>query len=56
MPEVNELESTQVYIMALMWLEEMALGSQYNVNIDQWDLINSSDKLLMKRKLWSELS
>lgn len=39
MLKANELE-LMVYIMALMRLEEMALGNQNNVNIDHNDLIN----------------
>lgn len=51
MPEANELDSTLLCIMALMWLEEMGLGCQDNVNIDHRDLISCRDKLLMKPKL-----
>lgn len=34
MPEANELQTTQVYIMTLMRLGEMAWGNQNNINID----------------------
>lgn len=59
MPEANELQTTQVYIMTLMRLGEMAWGNQNNINIDWCELINCriyGDKLLMKRKIRSELS
>lgn len=40
--------------MALMQLQEMALGSWNKVNIDQCDLIKrtQSDKLVMKFNIW----
>lgn len=56
-PEDNELESTQVDIMTLMWLVGMALEDQCNINIDQSKLISCriyGDKLLMRRELSSE--
>lgn len=54
MPEDNELELTQVYIMTLTWLVEMALEDQSNINIDQCELISCriyGDKLLMRHEL-----
>lgn len=40
--------------MALMQLQEMALGSWNKVNIDQCDLIkrSQSDKFVMKFNIW----